>query len=204
MNTESLAAISIGSILATEAVLQSLDAFTGGILGISGIARPEILATLPRLALGGAVIVMGILLFEAVLLQTPFGRALRAYREAPDTLDGMGVSSIRLVQTAIVTGSVITSVSASFFTWRVQFIDPSIAGIPTLIELLTISIIAFQPRVRAVAVATVFVTFLPETLRFLHLPATSFGQLRILVYSVLLIVLLHAFAPYFHFSKRSV
>ena len=116
----------------------------------------------------------------------------------------MGVSSARLAQTVIVISSILISFSASIFVWRVQFIDPSIAGIPVLIEFLTISIIAFRPELRAVASASLFVTFLPEIMRFLDLPSTSFGQLRILIYSVLLIALLHTFSSHFHFSKRSV
>lgn len=56
VNTESLAAISIGSILATEAVLQSWDSFTGGVLGISGIARPEMMSSLTSVMVGSTIL----------------------------------------------------------------------------------------------------------------------------------------------------
>lgn len=116
----------------------------------------------------------------------------------------MGVSATRLAQTVIIVASLLMSFSASVFVWRVQFIDPSISGIPVLIELLTVSIIAFRPQIRSVAFASIFVTFLPEAMRFLDLPSSTFGQLRILIYCILLLVLLHTFAKHFHFSKRTV
>lgn len=204
ISAESFAALSIGSILATEAVFRSWDSFTGGTLGISGIMRPDIVSSLPHFAISVMIFSIFILSFEAIILQAPFGRALRAYREAPYILDSMGIHSIRLAQSIIIITSMIISVAASILVWRVQFIDPSISGIPLLIELLTISIIAFRPRLRALVLASIFVTLLPEILRFFHLPDSMFGQLRILIYSVLLLTLLHIFASYFHFSKRSI
>lgn len=204
VNAESFAAVSLGSLLATEGVLRSWDSLTNGVLGIAGIARPSFMSSLETYAIVAGLVALAAFLFEAFILATPLGRVLRAYRESPLTLDALGIASLRVAQIVIVVASVVIAVMSVLMLWRVQFVDPSVHGIPFLIELLTIGVIAFRPRLRVVALASLFVTILPELLRFLDLPSAAFAQLRVLIYAVLLVALLYTFAPHFSFSKRSV
>jgi len=74
--------------------------------------------------------------------------------------------------------------------WRIRFLDPSFVGLPLLLQMLTIAIIAARPKVRWVALSTLFIVLLPEVLRFVDLPSSMVGQLRVLIYAGALIIIL--------------
>ncbi len=189
VSSYSFEVLGLGSLLAIEALAKSLDWLTNGTLGISGIQRPAFLQDMSVLIAFFTLVAFVLLLGEYFLLQTPFGRTLRAYREDPLVLDNLGCNSQRAAQKAILLSGFVVSVSGIFFVWRVQFLDPS-GLFPFLIEILTLATIALKPRVRMIAFAAFFSTLVPEILRFLQIPGSILGYVRILLFSLLLIILL--------------
>lgn len=190
VSLDSFVVIGLASVVATEALLRSWDSVTNGTLGISGISRPALLASLPSIAVVSIVLGLLCLLLEYVLLKTWVGRALRAYRESDLTLQAMGVHTSRFMQGIIFVAGFFFMLSFAIFLWRVQYLDPQMAGIPTLIEFSSIAILALKPKLRSIIFAVLIVELLPEMLRFLSLPAAVMGYVRGMLYAALLMFFL--------------
>jgi ABC-type branched-subunit amino acid transport system permease subunit len=91
------------------------------------------------------------------------------------------------------------------FVWFQQFVTPNTAGsLADFVRVITIAILATQPKVSQVILATAFVMGLPELLRFLDLPAAVMGPLRSIFYSVFLILVLLFLQRRTLVSNRSV
>jgi len=109
-----------------------------------------------------------------------------------------------VISFVIIGGSLLSGISGLLEVFRIQFLDPSFGGIPNLIVLVSISILALKPKVKAVVLASMLVVFLPELISFLDFPSALLGHLRVLLYSVLLIVLIHTISGKSQFQKREI
>ena len=190
LSNDSFTILTLASILACDAVLKSWDNVTGGVLGISGVSRPDFLSSLPTLAIGQGIVALIILIIEYVLLKTSFGRSLRALKENKAALNSLGSSDYKIGFIIVIVVSLLAAVEGMFSIWRVQFLDPSFAGIMILIKMLTIAIIAYRPRVSWLMLSALFIVLLPEALRFLHLSSVIMGQMRLLIYALMVIFLI--------------
>ncbi len=203
LSSDSFAVLGLVSIVATEALARSWDSVTNGVLGLPGIVRPEFMQSAPFFSLVTVVLALSCLIFEYVFLQTRYGRYLRAFKEQPQYLEAQGVSSRKVAVCVLLISNLLLGIGGMFTLWQVQFIDPSFGGLPLLIELFTLGIIALKPKVRFSVFGALFVVFLPEVLRFLPLPTSMFGYLRILIYSMFLIGFLLLFRKRISISQRS-
>lgn len=204
VSADSFAVLGLASVIAFNALALSLDTLTNGVLGISGIKRPELFDSLPALAIAAILVALLMIIFEILLLKTTFGRALRALKENKTSLAALGVSPNKISTIIIVITGIIFSIAGIFMIWQVQFLDPGFGGLHLLVEVLTIGILALRPQIRWVALGTLFVVFVPEALRFLSLPSTILGHLRILLYCTFLIVLILKLQDKLHIPHRSI
>jgi len=203
VSADSFAVLGLASLLASEALLQSWDSVTNGILGIS-VKRPDFFNSLPALAILFGMAMAIVLILEYVLLKTWLGRTIRAYKQNEIALEAIGRPTKKIAQALIIFASCVYGLTGVFIAWRVQFVDPQIAGIPYLIEIITMGILALSPRVRSLAWAALFVTFFPEVLRFLNLPTTMMGYARVILYSLVLLFLIHRLSPKLAISNRQI
>ncbi len=200
---DSFAVIGLASILATEALAKSLT-ITNGVLGISGISKPPLISTITSFTFCALAIALAILSLDFIISKTPLGRQIRAFKEDPINLQASGVNSKKTATISIIISSLIFSLGGAFILWQVQFIEPGFGGLTLLIEVLTIGIIALKPQTRYIAIGTAFVTLLPEVIRFLNLPSTTFGHLRIIIYSTSLVIFIKLFQDKLAITKRSI
>jgi ABC-type branched-subunit amino acid transport system permease subunit len=187
---ESFTVFTLTSILAFDAMLKSWDGLTGGVLGISGIMRPESITSLKELVILQFIIMILILVGEYVLLKTWFGRALLGIKENTCIVESFGISAKKIGSIVIIISSFLAALSGIIAIWRIRFLDPSFGGVLILVEVLTIAIVAAKPKVRWLALSTLFVVLLPEVLRFLSIPSIYVGHLRNLMYAGMLIIIL--------------
>lgn len=204
VSEDSFVVLTLLSILAGEALMSSWSSVTNGVLGISGIPRPEVLSSSFRLMAVAFCIVAFFLFLEYLWLKSPYGRALRAYREDPYALEVTGISSVRLAQRVLFMACILFGVASALAVWRLQAVSPNMAGLPVLVQLISISVLALRPQVRYVVLATLFVQLVPELLRFFDFPASVFAQVRSLIYAVLLLILLKALQNKLYIPKRSI
>jgi ABC-type branched-subunit amino acid transport system permease subunit len=191
MSNDSFAVITLAAVLATDSLIRSWDSLTGGVLGIAGVPRITPGQTLEGLLLLQAVVVCVGLFSEWLLINSSFGRSLRAIKENKNVLISMGTSAELTGQIAILIAALFTGVAGMLTAMRVQFLDPSLGGLVLLVQILMIAIIVNAPKTLRLLGITAIVVLLPELLRFLDLPVSILGYLRNLLYSSMLIILIY-------------
>jgi ABC-type branched-subunit amino acid transport system permease subunit len=150
------------------------------------------------------VVAVAFLITEYVMLRAPFGRALLAHRENKHVLESLGVSSRITGSYAIIFACFASAVAGILSIWRIQFLDPSFGGIPILIQVLTVVILAIRPRVTWLIGATALIVLLPELLRMFEFPAAVLGHLRLGLYAAFLLVLVGKVSTRYSTEKRMV
>lgn len=190
MSNDSYAVLTLTSLVAMEALVKSWDSVTGGVLGITGITRPSLIAHMPVLILGEGIIVAMVIAAEYLILHSAFGRHLRALKENKPTLSGLGISFKRTGAIVVILASLLAAVEGILAIWRIQYLDPSFFGVHVLLSALTVAILAYRPKVLHMVLAVIFVILMPEALRFLHISSVLLGHMRIVLYSLLIIVMI--------------
>ncbi|MEM7302206.1 MAG: branched-chain amino acid ABC transporter permease [Pseudomonadota bacterium] len=132
-----LAIATFGIAVTFENIMRNAESLAGGAKGVRGFERPL------RAWIGDGfaynlifLVVVLILLFLAYrflqhLVQSPFGRLLRAIREDEEVALSLGKSPARIRLTAFVTGSVIMGLSGGLYATFYAFISPQDV-LPTL------------------------------------------------------------------------
>lgn len=167
-------------------------------------AKPSFAHTLVALVVLQGILAICVFIFEYILLQSPFGRALRAHNESKIFLDATGIPALSIGSFAITLAVVISALAGVLAIWRIQFLDPSFGGIAILLQILTIGILAMKPKVSELIFSILFIILLPEVLRFFPFPSSIVGHLRILFYSILLIVLVKQLSTRYTSKKRFI
>ncbi|MFA5870924.1 MAG: branched-chain amino acid ABC transporter permease [Candidatus Paceibacterota bacterium] len=204
LSNDGFAVFTFASVLAFDSLIKSWDSLTGGVLGISGISRPSFARTLVALVILQGILAICVFIFEYTLLQSPFGRALRAHNESKIFLDATGIPASGIGSFAITLAVVLSALAGILAIWRIQFLDPSFGGIAILLQILTIGILAMKPKVSGLILSVLCIVLLPEILRFFPFPSSIMGHLRILFYSVLLIVLVKQLSTRYTSKKRFI
>lgn len=204
LSTDSFVVFTLASVLAFDALVRSWDSLTGGVLGISGVPRPAFISSLASLVILQGIVAVSFILFEYFILKSPLGRVLQAHKENRVYLNSLGWNSNLIGSSVVVLASFMSAITGILAIWRIQFLDPTFGGIPLLIEVLTISILAIRPKVRWIVVSTLLIILVPEILRFFPFPSSVLGHLRIILYSGLLIILVKKLSSGYTFEKRLV
>jgi branched-chain amino acid transport system permease protein len=202
--TDTFEVITIAITLGMISVVSSWLSLTNGPLGISSIPRPEGFTSLESMVVlnGTALILM--LLAAHVLLNSRFGRALRGAKEHPNALESLGLSKTRVRTGAIFFAIFILTFVAWSSVWEFRFVTPSTYGIPGLVEAASIAILAAKPKIRYILFSGAVISLTPEILRFVDLPSASFGYLRNMIYSVIIILFILVFRKKLSLTKRTV
>ena len=204
LSTDSFVVFTLASVMAFDALIRSWDSLTGGVLGISGVPRPAFISNLVSLIILQGIVAVSFVLFEYFILKSPFGRVLQAHKENRIYLNSLGWNSDFVGSSVVVLASFMSAITGILAIWRIQFLDPTFGGVPLLIEVLTISILAIRPKVRWIVVSTLVIILIPEILRFFPFPSSILGHLRIILYSGLLIILVKRLSSGYTFEKRLV
>lgn len=190
LSSDSFAIFSFTSVLAFDALVKSWDPVTGGILGISGITRPLAVGTLSQLVWLELIILIILLIAEFIFLKSRYGRTLLGLRENTQIISSLGASYKKLAFSMIIIASFLAGIAGVLTVWRIQFLDPSFAGMSIVIKIATAAILAVKPKIRWLVGSVLLISLLPEVIRFFDLPSMVMGHLRVLIYTIILIIVL--------------
>ena len=190
LSKDSFMVFTLTSLLAVEAIINSWDTVTGGVLGIAGIMRPESMQTLLHIVYLQMILMIIVLIAEHILLRTWVGRYLLGIKENAYLVESLQVSAKKLGAIVIIIASLLAALQGILSVWRIQFLDANFGSLLVLVQILTIAIIAAKPKVSWLLASVIFVVLLPELLRFLDLPSSMIGYLRDLLYAIVLMVVL--------------
>ena len=190
LSSDSFAVFSFTSVLAFDALVKSWDSVTGGVLGIAGVYRPSTVGTLSQLVWCELIILIILLFAEYIFLKSVYGRTLLGLRENKQIVSSLGANYKSLASVMIIAASFLSAIAGVLTVWRIQFLDPSFAGMSIIIKVATAAILAVKPKITWLVGAVLFVSLVPEIIRFFDLPSTIVGHLRTLIYTIILIIVL--------------
>ena len=189
-----LALGTLGFAFIIEAVLKNWIEVTRGPLGIPGIPKPELfgfvfysLDSFMLLALASLVITTIIIY---IIVNSPFGRLLKAIREDETATQALGKNTLRYKSLTLTISAFFAGIAGSLYAHYVTFIDPTSFSFLTLVLIVSMVIIGGTSSIRGSIAGAFLLIIIPEPLRFLGLPSNVIGPGRQIIYALLFLLVL--------------
>lgn len=168
---------------------------TNGPFGIAGIPRPAILGfrfdTVGSIAaLSFVLLVLSALVFWR-LKGSPWGRLLRAMRDDELAARGLGKNPRLAKLQAFAFACAFAGLAGVIYASYVSYIDPSSASLDESILMLSMLLVGGAGNFRGPLVGAAVLIAIPELLRFAAIPDAVAANLRLLLYGLLLVVMMH-------------
>ncbi len=186
----------IYNLSSSDAPLGSWENLTNGPFGIAGIPRPHVFGYVVATPLSFsffASVLATLCSFAFWRLQhSPWGRLLIAIRDDELAARCLGKNS-RLIKIQVVAiASAIVAVGGALYASEVRYINPACAALDEGILMLSAVIVGGLGNFRGPIVGAFIILALPELLRFLPLPDAQASNVRLLIYGLLLILMMHS------------
>jgi branched-chain amino acid transport system permease protein len=172
-----LAIVTLGFGEIIRVLLQNLDV-VGGARGLIGIPDYSTLFWTFGLA---AITIYTVW----ALVNSTYGRGFLAVNDDEIAAEAMGINTTRYKITAFVIGAFFAGLAGGIYAHFKQYIAPQGFGFDKSIEIVVMVILGGMGNNVGVIIAAILLTILTETLR-------KFGDYRMIVYSLLIIVLMIA------------
>jgi branched-chain amino acid transport system permease protein len=179
----------------TTAPLGSWGNLTNGPFGILGIPKPHIFgfvfADLPSFAwlATGLAALCAIVVWR--LTSSPWGRVLVAMRDDELAARGLGKNTRLLKLQALAFSTGLVAVAGALYVAHVSYLDPSSASLNESILMLSMVLVGGVGNFRGPLAGALILILLPEALRFLDLPNAQAANIRLGIYGLLLILMMH-------------
>lgn len=178
-----------------NAPLGSWSNLTHGPFGIPGIPKPEILGfgfTNPTRFFWLATGVTALCAYGVWrLTASPWGRVLVSMREDELATRGLGKNTRLLKVQALAISCGLVAVAGALYAAYISYLDPSSASLEESILMLSMVLVGGVGNFRGPIVGALILIALPELLRFLHLPDAQAANLRLAIYGLLLVLMMH-------------
>lgn len=176
-----IATLGFGEII--RVILLNLNA-VGGSLGMSdipGTGSPHSVFEHPFLWVGAAALVT--IVVSRNMVESTRGRAFLAVRDDEVAAESVGISTTRYKVTAFVVSAFFAGIAGALVAHYDSYLHPESFGFIRSIEVVVMVVLGGMGSLTGVTLAAVILTILPELLR-------ASGPLRMVIYSLLLIVLM--------------
>lgn len=178
-----------------DAPLGSWKNLTNGPFGITGIPRPSVFgwkpATTASFALFSSLVAAVCAFAIWRLTSSPWGRLLMATRDDELAARGLGKNTRLAKVQALAIAAAFAAIAGGLYATHVRYLDPSSASLDESILMLSMVIVGGLGNFRGPLVGAALVVLLPEALRFLDLPDAQAANLRLLIYGLLLVLMMH-------------
>lgn len=169
--------------------------FTNGPFGISGISKPVLFGHIVKNPIEFSAFASGLATICALIVwrlkSSPWGRVLVAMREDELVVRGLGKNTRFLKVQAFALSSGLVAIAGALYAAHVGFLDPSSASTDESILMLSMVIVGGVGNFRGPFVGAGILIVLPELVRFLHFPDALAANLRLAIYGLLLVVMMH-------------
>ncbi len=188
-----LAVATLGLIIVVRTLVNNLDGYTRGGLGLSGV---------PRLTDPWTVYAFVVLVWYLCwrIKHSSYGRAMMAMRENELAARSTGVDVLALQLFAFVFGAAVAGAAGALTVHLVSVVTPGAYGIPLAFTLVVMVVIGGQGSLTGAALAAVLVALASEALRPLEESLELYGLSQALVAVALLLML--RFRPQGLFGSR--
>jgi branched-chain amino acid transport system permease protein len=167
---------------------------TRGPLGIPGIPQPKIFGIAINSHVGFLILTgllaLAVYLFARRLVNSPFGRVLKAIREDEIFAQALGKNVIRYKILIFVIGGALAAIAGTLYAHYVTFIDPTSFTILESIFMISIVIVGGAGSLVGSVLGAFVLIVIPEMLRFLGMPNAIAAYMRQIIYGALLVVMM--------------
>jgi branched-chain amino acid transport system permease protein len=181
---------SMGFQLGIVHIINNVE-FTGAASGLSGIVSA--LESPYRSLIYSSVIVMicaVTVLGIRWLVSGPYGRAITAMRNDEEAFAALGRDAVRMKVALFAVGSGLAGLAGGLYAHYFLFLTPDQFGIFSSATLLTMVVVGGAATVRGPVLGAIFLTLLPEAIRFLQLPVSIMAPLQGVLFTGLVILFL--------------
>ena len=199
--------------LSFAAIINSLEinwkSLTNGVLGVSGIARPELLNldfsdNLNFLLLSSVFFILA-QITAYLVFSSRFARSLQMLAIDSASAEALGRDARLLRNIAFFISACFAGAGGSLFAYYLNYIDPSSFMLPEMVLILTICIVAKPGSFWGIFPATfVLVILIPEGLRFVEMPSSVLGPLRQMCHALILFFVVLIFRHSLFPKRREV
>lgn len=188
------AIVTLGFGLIGYSLALNLSGITRGPLGISGIPKPDILgiqlSDFESFFFFSALLLLGVYLLLDRVLNSPFGRILRAIREDEDGCMALGKDTVKYKTAAFVLGAMVAGMSGPLFASYSTFIDPSSFDFLSSVMAVFAVLLGGAGNLLGSIAGAFAIVALPEPLRFLDLGPDTFAAMRRIIFGLVIIALI--------------
>jgi len=178
-----------------NAILGSWKNLTNGPFGIGGIPKPDIAGfTFVRLSdfFCFATGIAALCTFIAWRLKTaPWSRVLISMREDELVACSLGKNTRLLKVQALAISCGLVAIAGALYAAHISYLDPSSASLDESILMLSMVIVGGVGNLRGPIVGALILIILPELLRFADLPDAIASNIRLAIYGLLLVLMMH-------------
>jgi branched-chain amino acid transport system permease protein len=173
----------------------TLTNLTNGPFGLVGIPKPSVIFfkvdSLPGMTILSFVVAILCALTCWRLLSSPWGRLLKAMRDDELALRSMGknVRRAKIEVFAISCGMV--AIAGALYASYVSYIDPSTASLDESILILCMVMVGGVGNFRGPLVGALVLLAIPELLRSAHIPDALAANVRLMLYGLALVLMMH-------------
>jgi branched-chain amino acid transport system permease protein len=184
------ALLTLGFLFMASAVFINWTDMTRGTLGIRGIARPEGFTEPFTFFL--LVVLVAILSFFVLskIVSSPFGRVLEAIRDDELVAESLGKNVDRARLFVMTISGLFVGISGSLFAHFLRLINPNTFWLDPLVIALAGVVIGGLASLRGSVIGIVLVFAVSESLRFLSIPSSMIGPLRIIIFMIVLLAII--------------
>jgi branched-chain amino acid transport system permease protein len=180
-------------------LMLNCQSITNGPLGITGINKPEIggfiFSSILQFSILSTITTLSVLLFFIILHRTPLSRLFLAMRDDHLVIISLGKNPKYYKACSILIATITTSIAGSLFATYYTYIDPTSFTLDESIMVISIVLIGGLASIKGSVLGAIFIVILPEILRFIELPHSSASNLRMIIYSMILVFVI-LFKPY--------
>ncbi len=187
--------VTLGFQLIIFTVLWNWIAVTNGPYGITGIPKPELfgvtLNSLPVFSLFGFILLILISLLSLLIYKSPLGRTLQAIRDDSLAATSIGKNIMAFKMKSIGISSAFLAVAGAMYASYITYIDPTSFGLDESINILFIVVLGGLANFRGTITGVIVFVLSQELLKFTGMPDHLAFNMRIIIFSVLIILLLY-------------
>lgn len=156
-------------------IIVNLD-FVGGPRGLAGIPKKTTFTWVYVITVLTVIIIYN-------LIKSTYGRAMISVREDEIASEAMGVNTTKYKLLAFVIGGFFAGIAGGLYAHLIMFLDPKSFGFLKSMDILIYVVFGGMGSISGSILSASILTYLPEVLR-------SFSDLRMIIYSMLIIVLM--------------
>jgi len=186
LEADGFGVMSIAVHLSVLAVVHNWQSVTRGALGIPRIPRGFLPASPEGYALFVVVAAAIWVIIIWLLDRGRFGRALSALSQHEWHAQSLGIERRRIHTFAFIIAGIGALGSAALFPPYLYLLSPSDYAFPWMIFFVMVVVAGGSGRMWGVVLATFFLVFLKEGLRFIALPPDVLGPVRLMLFGIIL------------------